>query len=254
MSENREIAAPNSRYWVIIPAAGAGRRMQADVPKQYLPLRGRTVLEYALAPFCAHPAIEGAVLAVAAGDDRWQALRPACEMRLEWVEGGAERCHSVLNALNHLRAIAAADDWVMVHDAARPCLRRSDLDVLIDTLRNHPVGGLLGNPVRDTMKRTDAERGVFETLDRDTVWHALTPQMFRFQVLHEALLAALDGGTLVTDESAAVELRGLRPLMIEGHADNIKITRPEDLPLAEFYLERQHNLAALDSVTLDDGQ
>ena len=131
------------------------------------------------------------------------------------------------------------DDWVLVHDAARPCLRRSDIDRLLERLAGHPVGGLLGVPVRDTMKRTDDTGLIERTVTRDNLWHAYTPQMFRFAMLRDALEEALRRKLLVTDEASAMELAGHRPLMVEGHGDNIKITRPEDLALAAFYLAQQ---------------
>jgi 2-C-methyl-D-erythritol 4-phosphate cytidylyltransferase len=155
------------------------------------------------------------------------------------VPGGAERCHSVLNALELLAGHAAADDWVLVHDAARPCLRPADLACLLDTLAEDPVGGLLAVPVRDTMKRADIGDRVETTVDRNGLWHALTPQMFRLQALREALGKAIAAGVLVTDEAAAMEWAGHRPRLVAGAGDNLKITRPEDLPLAAYYLERQ---------------
>lgn len=157
----------------------------------------------------------------------------------KWFTGGVERCHSVLNGLHALAARAAEHDWIMVHDAARPCVSHSDLDRLFAAIRDEPAGGLLGMPVRDTMKRAGADSHVMETVDRDRLWHALTPQVFRFQMLLEALEGAIQTGVSVTDEAAAMEHAGHRPLMVEGRADNIKVTRPEDLDLAAFYLRQQ---------------
>jgi len=155
------------------------------------------------------------------------------------VDGGAERSHSVLNALQFMQSNAAVEDWVLVHDAARPCLRTQDLDALIDQSKGHPVGGLLGVPVRDTMKRTIEGNHVSGTVTREGLWHAYTPQMFRLGTLLQALEQAQAQGLAVTDDASAIELAGMTPLMIEGHDDNIKITRPEDLILAEFYLQQQ---------------
>jgi 2-C-methyl-D-erythritol 4-phosphate cytidylyltransferase len=210
--------------------------MGGGVPKQYLPLHGRTVLDHSLAALLDHPGIRRVAVAVARGDARWQAGAHATEARVRWVEGGAERCHSVLNALAALAAEAAADDWVLVHDAARPCLRRRDLDALVEALYEHPVGGVLGVPVRDTMKRCAGDGAIVATVDRTGLWHAYTPQMFRFGLLHEALRAAVAGGELVTDEAAAIERAGHAPRMVEGSQGNIKVTRPADLPLAAFFL------------------
>lgn len=227
------------KYWAVIPAAGVGKRMQADRPKQYLELHGKTVLEHTLSRFLEHPHIQGVVVIVSDGDPYWQELA-LTHPRLMITTGGAERCHSVLNGLQLLREQAAESDWVLVHDAARPCLRIEDIDRLINTLQDHPVGGLLGLPVADTMKRTAADDTIIETVPRENLWRALTPQMFRLEELYQALKTALDGKQLVTDEASAMELAGKSPKMIEGHGDNIKITRPQDLALAALYLVQQH--------------
>ena len=226
------------KYWAVIPAAGVGKRMQADRPKQYLELHGRTVLEHSLSRFLDHPQISGVVVAVSDGDPYWRDLGIE-HPKLAVASGGEERCHSVLNALEVLRAQAGAEDWVLVHDAARPCLRREDLDHLILTLSEHPVGGLLGLPVADTMKRTAADDIVIETVAREHLWRALTPQMFRLGELHDALDMALKNNRLVTDDASAMELAGKAPKMVEGHGDNIKITRPQDLVLARLHLAQQ---------------
>lgn len=229
----------NGHFWAVVPAAGMGTRMGSDIPKQYLKLGDHTVLEHVISRLGNHPRISGVVVALAQDDPYWPELRPECSAALYTTTGGAERCHSVLNALNALPEEAVADDWVLVHDAARPCLRSADLDLLLDTLVQHPIGGLLGLPVADTMKRTDDEGRVIETVSRENLWRALTPQMFRLGPLRTALQQVLDHGYLVTDEASAMEYCGYRPLMVEGHSDNIKITRPEDLALAELYLSRQ---------------
>lgn len=226
-------------YWAIVPAAGVGTRMGSAVPKQYLELNGRAVIDHTLERILLHPSVDGLYLALSAEDSRWAATEFADHPDLVRVEGGVERCHSVLNALQALDRRAASDDWVLVHDAARPCVRRRDIEHLIHMLQGHEVGGLLGMPVRDTMKRTDAADRILETVERSHLWHAFTPQMFRFGLLRDAVQAALDAGFLVTDEASAVEWAGHRPIMVEGHADNLKITRPEDLPLAAYYLARQ---------------
>jgi 2-C-methyl-D-erythritol 4-phosphate cytidylyltransferase len=210
--------------------------MGAAIPKQYLELQGRPVMEHTLERLIEHADIAGVCVAVGDSDDRWEHCAYAGHPKIIRAQGGEERCHSVLNALALLRQRADAEDWVLVHDAARPCLRREDLDALIKTLRDHQVGGLLGVPVRDTMKRTDEQGAVLETVPRERLWHAFTPQMFRLGMLQQALQGALEKGVQVTDDAAAMELAGHQPLMIQGHADNIKITRPEDLVLAAFYL------------------
>lgn len=225
--------------WVIVPAAGVGKRMGASIPKQYLELDGRLVIEHTIERVLLHPAIDGVYVALSREDHWWDDSEFAEHPDLVRVEGGNERCFSVLNALEALRERAAADDWVLVHDAARPCLRRSDLAHLVQMVESHPAGGLLGVPVRDTMKRSSETDEVMETVERNNLWHAFTPQMFRFEKLYRAMKGAIAAGYLVTDEASAIEWAGERPLMVEGHPDNIKITRPEDLPLAEFYLRQQ---------------
>ncbi|MES9945348.1 MAG: 2-C-methyl-D-erythritol 4-phosphate cytidylyltransferase [Candidatus Thiodiazotropha sp.] len=226
------------RYWAVVPAAGVGQRMGAAIPKQYLDLAGRRVIDHSLERLLSHPRIEGVYLALSPEDELWRGCDFADDPRIVRVEGGEERCHSVLNALAALRQQATDDDWVLVHDAARPCLSRIDLDRLIDTLMKHPVGGLLGVPVRDTLKAVDSDGGVAHTVPREGLWHALTPQMFRLGPLYQALASAITKDALVTDDASAMELAGHRPLMVEGDASNIKITRPEDLQLAAVYLSR----------------
>jgi len=226
-------------YWAVIPAAGVGRRVGASTPKQYLDLAGRPVIEWSLGLFPDHPQISGVCVALDPADRFWSRTAFADHPRVRRVDGGAERCHSVLNALELLAQEADAADWVLVHDAARPCLHRDDLDRLLAALPDHPVGGLLGVPVRDTMKQAGEGGAIRRTIPRDALWHAFTPQLFRLGLLHRALRAALDQDFPVTDDAAAVELLGLEPMLVEGHADNIKITRPEDLPLADFYLRQQ---------------
>jgi len=238
------------KYWAVIPAAGVGRRMQSAIPKQYLKLQGRTVLEQAVHRLAAVPRIEAMVIAVATEDPYWPKQRFDVLPRVMRAPGGNERCHSVLNALSVLKEYgAAAEDWVLVHDAARPCVRRQDIEDLIEKVSANTHGGLLAIPVQDTMKLMDERQCVAQTVDRNQLWHALTPQMFRLQELQTAILAALNDDYLVTDEASAMEHAGYHPLLVEGRGDNIKITRPEDLALAEFYLQNQGN----EMQTLDDG-
>ncbi len=231
------------RHWAVVPAAGVGRRMGAAVPKQYLSLAGRPVIERTIERLCRHPAIEAVVVALSPEDGYWPAIERDFGKPVVTAKGGAERCYSVLNGLEALAGRAAADDWVLVHDAARPCLRSDDIDRLIETLAGHEVGGILGVPVADTVKRCDESGTIVETVDRAGLWRAMTPQMFRFETLRRALRRALDDAFLVTDEASAIEHAGLRPRMVEGHGDNIKITRPEDLALAELYLRQQQEEA-----------
>ncbi len=228
-------------YWAVIPAAGVGSRIAAEIPKQYLPLLGRTIIEHTLHRFLSHPRIDGIMVAVAADDPIWSTLAVAGHPRIRRIAGGEERCHSVLNALKALASSGCGGDWALVHDAARPCVRRADIDAMIEALSDHPVGGILAVPVRDTMKRADGSHTIAATVDRSGLWHALTPQMFRIGPLAGAIERALGSGVRVTDEAQAMELAGHAPRLVEGHADNIKITRPEDLALAELYLRYQED-------------
>lgn len=237
MSGNSTPSTP--RFWAVIPAAGSGRRMGGDIPKQYLRLAGRTVIEHTLHRLAGHPRIDGLMVAVSAGDEYWQDVDRDLACPLHVTAGGSERHLSVLNALQALSGLADDHDWVLVHDAARPCIRSADITLLIDGLRSHAVGGLLGIPVSDTLKRVDGAGQVRATVTRDGLWRALTPQMFRLGMLRSALQAAVDKGLHVTDDASAVELAGLVPQMLEGHGDNIKITRPRDLRLAELYMTEQ---------------
>ncbi len=230
-----------SRFWAVIPAAGVGARMQVDKPKQYLKIAGNTILEHTLTCFNQHPMIAGIVLILSDDDAYWPAVSTHLSKPLIIASGGKERCHSVLSGLQTLQDHADPDDWVLVHDAARPCLRQEDIDRLITELRDHPVGGLLALPVRDTLKRSDATNTVSETVNRDLLWHALTPQMFRLGALQLALQNVIQQDLIVTDEAQAMEKMGQAARLIEGHPDNIKITRPLDLQLAEQYLHTIHS-------------
>ncbi|HZJ94853.1 MAG TPA: 2-C-methyl-D-erythritol 4-phosphate cytidylyltransferase [Thiopseudomonas sp.] len=225
------------QFWLVIPAAGIGSRMQAECPKQYLTIAGKTILEHTLACLIEHPKLLGVMLAIAENDRWWPQLPLAGNALIQTVPGGAERADSVLNALNALQGRGAqADDWVLVHDAARPLLNADDLERLLMTLKNDPVGGLLAAPARDTLKQVTAQGCVAHTIDRSAVWHALTPQMFRLSLLQRALTDALQAQVQVTDESSALEWAGFSPRIVEGQASNIKITRPEDLLLAQALL------------------
>ncbi|MDY6947703.1 MAG: 2-C-methyl-D-erythritol 4-phosphate cytidylyltransferase [Pseudomonadota bacterium] len=226
-----------SGFWVIVPAAGSARRMGAAVPKQYLPLVGRTVIEWSLAPFVAHERAAGIVVVLAERDQRWSHTTLARHAKIVTTTGGAQRMDSVLAGLAVLQSRAAPDDWVLVHDAARPCLAAADVESLLHELRDDAVGGLLAAPVVDTLKRADDGGRIAQTVARDKLWRALTPQMFRRDILQRALEAALANGVTVTDEAQAVEALGLQPKLVAGDADNIKITLPEDLPRAERILK-----------------
>lgn len=238
------------RLWVIVPAAGVGTRMGSSIPKQYLSLGSQTVIEQTLRALLAHAHISSLYLVLDPDDAYWARLPLAADARIHRVAGGSERCFSVLNALAEIAPLARPQDWVLVHDVARPCLRQQDLDRLLRQLWDDRVGGLLGVPVADTLKRADGDGQVMETIDRRQVWRAYTPQMFRFGLLHDALQKALGAGALVTDEASAVEFAGHRPRMVEGHGDNIKITVPGDLALAQLFLVQRDSSPAAPSAAM----
>ena len=224
-------------YWLVMPAAGVGRRFGADRPKQYAPLCGRTVIEWALDPFLSDTRCAGAVVVLADDDPYWSSIAPPAVLV---APGGQERSHSVRNGLAALAERAGRDDWVLVHDAARPCVPRKDLDSLLAELGDHPVGGLLATPAADTLKRADASRQVQQTVDRAGLWRALTPQMFRDGRLCEALDRAHAAGRMPTDEAQAIEWLGDAPRLIEGAAANLKITSAADLAIAAALLKESH--------------
>lgn len=228
----------NTAFWAIVPAAGVGKRMGAEVPKQYLEVSSKPVLQHTLERLLSVEAIANIHVALGEEDGYWMDLPFNDHSRVRAVPGGRERADSVYSALVYLEDRAKSDDWVLVHDAARLCITRGDVLKLMDTLRDDPVGGILALPVSDTLKTVE-DRHITGTPDRRQVWRALTPQMFRYGLLRQALSDAAAQNRLVTDESSALELAGYRPRIVEGRPDNLKITRPEDLPLAAFYLERQ---------------
>jgi 2-C-methyl-D-erythritol 4-phosphate cytidylyltransferase len=212
--------------------------MDLDVPKQYYSINGKAILEYTLECFCNHSKIDGVVVVIADNDKYWQSLSISTHKKIRIAPGGKERCHSVLNGLRHLYAFAQPNDWVLVHDAARPCLHSEDIDRLISSLHNHPVGGLLATPVRDTMKRAGINNEVIETVERNQLWHALTPQMFKLEALTQALEQLIDNNSIVTDEAMAMELSGAKPVLVQGHPENIKVTQMDDVQIAELYLKK----------------
>jgi 2-C-methyl-D-erythritol 4-phosphate cytidylyltransferase len=227
------------RYYLVIPAAGSGRRFAAALPKQYAALGASTVIEQALAPFEADPDCTGIVVVVAPDDTEWPRVAARRTRLMESTPGGAERAHSVRAGLRVLGRHARDDDWVMVHDAARPCFAASDLALLKKELAAHEVGGLLAMPLADTLKRA-ANGGdppaVEGTIDRAGLWRAATPQVFRFGHLARALDAALAAHRLPTDEAQAIEWAGFRPRLVAGRPDNIKVTTGDDLRLAAAIL------------------
>ncbi|MGI9878017.1 2-C-methyl-D-erythritol 4-phosphate cytidylyltransferase [Vibrio chagasii] len=220
----------------VVPAAGVGSRMKADRPKQYLKINGKTILEHTVEKLLAHPQVSQIVVAISDDDPYYPELPLTQNPQVIRVAGGSERADSVLSALDYIEK-QQLGGWVMVHDAARPCVQLSDIDKLISTAMNHDVGAILAAPVRDTMKR-GAQGQIDHTVERADLWHALTPQMFRAEPLWNVLSEALQQGVSITDEASAFEWKGFSPALVAGRSDNFKITQPEDLALAEFYLSQ----------------
>jgi 2-C-methyl-D-erythritol 4-phosphate cytidylyltransferase / 2-C-methyl-D-erythritol 2,4-cyclodiphosphate synthase len=232
------------RYWVVMPAAGRGQRFGEGHPKQYAEVYGRAVIEWALASFVADAHCTGVVVALAPDDGHWPRLAQRLgEARIRTAQGGATRAESVRRALAALADHAAQSDWVLVHDAARPCLLRADLDRLLVECAHHPVGGLLATPVADTLKEESSGGSIERTVERAGLWRALTPQMFRYGALCAALDAAFAAGRSPTDESQAMEWTGAQPVCIPGSPTNIKITTADDLALAGALLARSGELS-----------
>ncbi|UNK59113.1 2-C-methyl-D-erythritol 4-phosphate cytidylyltransferase [Pseudoxanthomonas daejeonensis] len=225
--------------WAVVPAAGRGSRFGGELPKQYLHVQGRLLLEHTLDALLAHPAVSGVVLALADGDALWPGWTEYAGRPLLACTGGESRAASVLAALQALPDSVRADDFVLVHDAARPNLSLADLDQLLERGRADPVGAILAAPVRDTLKRAGDDGGIDATESRDRLWRALTPQLFRRLQLTRALQAASEAGIEITDEAMALERQGLRPLLVEGREDNFKVTTPADLARFEFELSRR---------------
>jgi 2-C-methyl-D-erythritol 4-phosphate cytidylyltransferase len=225
------------KFWAVVPAAGVGKRMQSDRPKQYLELAGKTVIEQTLARLLGSEVFSAIAVAVSVEDPYWPELELSRHPQVVTAPGGKERADSVLSALKSLHGRADENDWVLVHDAARPCITSEDIHKLIDTLVDDDIGGILALSSHDTLKDVQGD-AIVGTLDRRHIWRALTPQMFRYRMLKTALIEA-EGNPAITDEASALELKGLKPKIVEGRPDNIKITRPEDLALATFYLEQE---------------
>lgn len=236
-----ETDSPNyiPAYWCVVPAAGIGSRVGLEYPKQYLMLHNKTVLEHTLERLLLIPQFRKILLPLHMDDTYWPQLSLAKNARIHTLQGGAERSHSVLNALEYLKRVGDERDWVLVHDAARPCVTLESILDLMQALEQNPVGGILGIPVSDTVKKVAASSKIEKTIDRQSLWQAQTPQMFRLGLLHSSLRKAIDEQHLVTDESSAMEFCGYSPLMVEGRTDNIKITRPDDVALVRFILEQQ---------------
>ncbi len=228
-----------TRHIALVPAAGSGSRMKSGTPKQYLELMGKPLIRHALETLCAAPGIDRVYVVLSVGDRTWDGydwsdLEPKL-VRL--FCGGPSRADSVLNGLRAIRDEMSDADWVLVHDAARPCLAPWHVKKLLETLSHDEVGGLLAIPVADTLKRDDGHGHSLETVSRDRLWQAQTPQMFRYIMLRRALERARE----VTDEASAIEAAGLRPRLVEGDATNLKVTYPLDLHVAEWILGNRND-------------
>lgn len=222
--------------WAVVPAAGRGTRFGSETPKQYLQVAGQPLIAYTLAALLANPVVEGVMVAISDNDADWPGWTTFAGKPVLTCTGGATRAQSVLAALQALPESVRGDDFVLVHDAARPNLGLEDLQQLLERGRNDPVGAILAAPVRDTLKRAGDDGGIDGTEPRQRLWRALTPQLFRRMQLVRALEEAGKAGVDVTDDSMAMELQGSRPLLIEGNEDNFKITTPADLARFEFIL------------------
>lgn len=221
----------------IVPAAGIGSRMQSVQPKQYLTIGNQTILEHSITSLLAHPAVTRVIVALNPDDQSFRHLPLACDPRITSVTGGKQRAESVLAGLQ----VVSGTEWVLVHDAARPCLHQSDLARLLQYCGRSQSGAILAAPVRDTMKRSQPDQEtIMHTVERNDLWHALTPQLFPLMLLRDCLTRALNEGATITDEASALEYGGYAPLLVPGRSDNIKVTRPEDLALAAFYLTQLH--------------
>ena len=226
--------ATDPAVWAVVPAAGIGSRMLSETPKQYLEFQGKTILEHCLDRLLAHPGIAGAVLVLRADDDHWESLNYSPSKPLFTTEGGAQRQHSVYSGLTTLQFRCGNDVIALVHDAVRPLVSKHDLDRVIAAARGHTAGAILAAPVADTLKRQNGQAEIEATVEREGLWRALTPQVFHLQPLLNGLRRVIDEKREATDEAAAVEDLGYMPALVAGEETNLKITRPEDLRLAEM--------------------
>jgi len=231
----------NQPFVAVVPAAGVGKRMLANCPKQYLTIDNKTILEHTIGRLLSHPLINKVIIALGENDEYFPQTSLANNIDVEIVIGGKERVNSVLAGL---KAIDPQHySWVLVHDAARPCVSHDDISTLVRHCLEKQVGGLLASPVRDTMKRSVSsdldENQILNTVEREKLWHALTPQMYKVSELKEAIINGLSNGAELTDESSAIEQANLPSLLISASSENIKITHPDDLALAAFFLAKQ---------------
>jgi 2-C-methyl-D-erythritol 4-phosphate cytidylyltransferase len=246
----KTLSNPPKAIWAIVPAAGVGSRFSGSTQKQYTKINGKTILEHSVHSLLQTNLIQKVYIAIASDDTAAAQLPSLTDKRIEFIIGGKSRAHSVLNALIHLQRFCSPDDWVIIHDAARPCLTLFDLDRLLQALVDTESAVILATPATDTLKHVSNNR-VETTVDRRLIWQALTPQAFRISLIFSALQTALQQGLNITDESSALEMSGLKPLVLNGLRSNIKVTYPEDLALANFYLtEEKTQLISTESTGL----
>ncbi len=238
---------PTQKFWVIIPAAGIGSRMQASKPKQYLKIEHSTILEHTLLCFLEHPAFEKVFVGISKQDTYFEYFGLQKIPGVESFYGGTERSETVLNGLAHIAHLARPDDWVWVHDAARPCLSTEEINLLIEMLNEHSSGLVLGVPISDTIKRVFHKASanelpeIKETVDRSALWRAMTPQIFKYSDLRNALEYCRDNHLAITDEASAIEKNNMKALMVQGSEHNIKVTLPVDLHKVQQYIAQKQN-------------
>ena len=225
-----------NKYWVVIPAAGIGRRMGGDIPKQYVSVNGKTIVEHTIDNFIGRKEIENICIAISESDKFWSALPISKNKKMITTMGGSERYESVYNGLCALKDKANDDDWVLVHDAVRPCLKKSIIDRLITDVSSNDVGGILALPCFETMKKVNNNRHIEETINREIIWRAQTPQVFKYKKLLLAIENAINENIHITDEAMAMELLNYKPIVIMGDEKNIKITHQTDLKHLELFL------------------
>lgn len=222
-----------SPVWAVIPAAGSGRRMHSDMPKQYLSFQGKTIIEHCLDRLLSHPEVAGAILILRAHDSIWNDIGYHSAKPIFTTDGGQERHHSVYSGLTTLQYRCGNDAIALVHDSVRPLVTHRDLDAVIHAARQNTAGAILAVPLADTLKQQNDALEIAQTIPREGLWRAMTPQAFHLQPLLNALKRVIDEGLEVTDDAQAIEMMGFFPALVAGGAENFKITTPDDLRLAE---------------------
>lgn len=230
----------NNRLWVVIPAAGIGKRMGVDIPKQYITVCDKAIIEHTVEKFTSRNDLQGILVALSNSDQHWSTLELSKNNKITTVTGGEERYKSVYNALCSLKNKADDDDWILVHDAVRPCITTFEIDQFIADLDHlNGIGGILALPCFETMKKANTNHEIEETIDRKFIWHAQTPQMFRYKKLFLAIEKIMNENIFITDEAMAMELAGYKPVLIQGTHSNIKITDQNDLKYLESFLRQE---------------